>query len=189
MSVCNAGDITVTSLSHNKELYIHYSTPSSKDPPECKNTLTIAVMRGKPKDGYHCCHSNKHYKLTLVWVLLDSGSDGELVFVSKDKPMLLPTWKGWFHSRGILWMRSSRLSVRLGWSWTSLTTLIAKGTIHNSMWSGMRRIVSCSMTSFLPLKPWKRYVLCWTLNPRQYHHSSCQWETSTYCKGLAHSAC
>jgi hypothetical protein len=21
----------------------------------------IAVMRGKPKDGYHHCHSNKHY--------------------------------------------------------------------------------------------------------------------------------
>jgi hypothetical protein len=25
-----------------------------------------------------------------VWVLLDSGSDGNLVFVSKDKPVLLP---------------------------------------------------------------------------------------------------
>jgi hypothetical protein len=28
-----------------------------------------------------------------VWVLLDSGSDGDLVFVDKDKPMLLPSSK------------------------------------------------------------------------------------------------
>ncbi len=27
---------------------------------------------------------------TLVWVLLDSGSDRDLVFVSKDKSILLP---------------------------------------------------------------------------------------------------
>jgi hypothetical protein len=26
----------------------------------------------------------------MVWVLLDSGSDGKLVFVSKEKPILLP---------------------------------------------------------------------------------------------------
>jgi hypothetical protein len=34
---------------------------------------------------------NKHYKQNLVRVLLDSGFDGDLVFVSKDKPMLLPS--------------------------------------------------------------------------------------------------
>jgi hypothetical protein len=28
-----------------------------------------------------------------VWVLLDSGSDGDLVFIDKDKPMLLPPSK------------------------------------------------------------------------------------------------
>jgi hypothetical protein len=50
-------------------------------------------MRGKPKDGYHHHHSNKHYKQKLVRVLLDSGSDGNLVFVNKDKPMLLPSSK------------------------------------------------------------------------------------------------
>jgi hypothetical protein len=47
-------------------------------------------MRGKPKDGCHRHHSNKHYRQKLVRVLLDSGSDGDLVFVSKDKPILLP---------------------------------------------------------------------------------------------------
>jgi hypothetical protein len=46
-------------------------------------------MRGKPKDGYHHHRSNKHYKRTLVQVLLDSGSDGDLDFVSKDRPMML----------------------------------------------------------------------------------------------------
>ncbi len=50
----------------------------------------IAVMRGKPKDGYHCHPSNKHYKQKILRVLLDSGSDGNLVFVNKDKPMQLP---------------------------------------------------------------------------------------------------
>jgi hypothetical protein len=43
----------------------------------------IAVMRG---------FSNKHYKLKLVRVLFDSGSDteGDLIFVSKARPILLP---------------------------------------------------------------------------------------------------
>ncbi len=47
-------------------------------------------MRGKSKHGYHHHRSNKHYKKQIVRVLLDSGSDGDLVFVKKDKPMLLP---------------------------------------------------------------------------------------------------
>jgi hypothetical protein len=51
------------------------------------------VMRGRPKHSHHCQHSNKHYKQKLVRVLLDSGSDGDLIFVNKDKPMLLPSLK------------------------------------------------------------------------------------------------
>jgi hypothetical protein len=50
-------------------------------------------MRGKPKDGHHCHHSNKHYKQKLMQVLLNSGSDGNLVFIDKDKSMLLPSSK------------------------------------------------------------------------------------------------
>ncbi len=89
----------------------------------------IAVMRGKPKDGYHRHRSNKNYAnrgvtckynttneyippeadfcygrsngkpkmaTTVVIsttykqrVLLDRGHNGHLVFVAKDKPMLL----------------------------------------------------------------------------------------------------
>jgi hypothetical protein len=47
-------------------------------------------MRGRPKHGHHGQRSNKHYKQKLVQVLLDSGSDGDLIFVDKDKPMLPP---------------------------------------------------------------------------------------------------
>jgi hypothetical protein len=79
----------LTSSSQNKGTHVDYSTPPNKDPPESKTTAVIAVMRGKPKDGYHHLHSNKHYKQKLVQVLLDSGSDSNLVFVNKDKPMLL----------------------------------------------------------------------------------------------------
>ncbi len=46
-------------------------------------------MRGKPKDGYQCHCSNKSYKQKLVRVLLDSGSDSDHVFVSKDNSILL----------------------------------------------------------------------------------------------------
>jgi hypothetical protein len=47
-------------------------------------------MRGNSKHGYHHHRSNKHYKKKIVQVLLDSDSDGDLFFVNKDKPMLLP---------------------------------------------------------------------------------------------------
>ncbi len=47
-------------------------------------------MRGNPKDGYTHQRSNKHCKHRIVRVLLDSGSYSDLIFVSKDKPMLLP---------------------------------------------------------------------------------------------------
>jgi hypothetical protein len=76
--------------SQNKGIHVNCSTPSNKDPPEGKTTEVIAVMRGKFKDGCHRLHSNKHYKQKLVQVLLDSGSDSGLVFVSNDKPILLP---------------------------------------------------------------------------------------------------
>jgi hypothetical protein len=64
-----------------------------KDPLEGKTIAIIAVLRSRSKHGHHCLHSNKHYEQKLVWVLLDSGSDGNLVFVDKDKPMLLPSSK------------------------------------------------------------------------------------------------
>jgi hypothetical protein len=63
-------------------------------------------MRGRPKHSHHRQHSNKHYKQKLVQVLLDSGSDGNLIFVDKDKPMLIPLLKRlvphlWYTSNGM----------------------------------------------------------------------------------------
>ncbi len=94
------------SSSQNEELLNNHSILPKKDPLEGKATAIIAVLRGKPKDGYHRHRSNKHYMQKLVRVLLDSGSDGDLVFVNKDKPMLLPFLKRlvpqlWNTSNGI----------------------------------------------------------------------------------------
>jgi hypothetical protein len=93
MSVGDADDLMMTSSSQNKEIHSNHCILPKKDPPEGKTTAIIAAMRGKPKDVYHCHPSNKHYKQKLVWVLLDSSSDGNLIFVNKDKPMLLPSSK------------------------------------------------------------------------------------------------
>jgi hypothetical protein len=102
MSVSDAGDVMMTSQSQHDELLNNNSILPKKDPPEGKTTVIIAVMRGEPIDGQQCHHSNKHYKHKLVQVLLDSGPDSNLVFVNKDKAMLLPSSKSWFHSCGIL---------------------------------------------------------------------------------------
>jgi hypothetical protein len=90
VSVSKAGDVMMTSSSQKEKLFKKNSILPNKDPPEGRTTAIIAVMRGKPKHGHHRQRSNKHYKQKLVWILLDSGSDSDLVFVDKDKPMLLP---------------------------------------------------------------------------------------------------
>ncbi len=63
------------------------------DPPEGRTTAIVAAMRGRPKHGHHHQRNNKHYKQKQWWVLLDSGSDRDLVFVDKDTHMLLPSPK------------------------------------------------------------------------------------------------
>jgi hypothetical protein len=92
-SISKARDVMMTSSSQKEGILKTNSTLPNKDPPEGKTTTIVAVMRGRPKHSHHCQRSNKHYKQKLVWVLLDSGSDGDLVFVDKDKPMLLPSLK------------------------------------------------------------------------------------------------
>jgi hypothetical protein len=83
----------MTSSSQKEGILKKKSTLPNKDPPEGKTTAIVAVIRGRPKHSHHCQDSNKHYKQKLVRVLLDSGSDGNLIFVDKDKPMLLPSSK------------------------------------------------------------------------------------------------
>jgi hypothetical protein len=92
-SVNKAGDVMMTSSSQKEGILKKNSMLPRKDPPEDRTTAIVAVMRGRPKDGHHCQCSNKHYGQKLVRVLLDSGSDGNLVFVDKDKPILLPSLK------------------------------------------------------------------------------------------------
>ncbi len=80
-SVSKASDVMMTSSSQKEGILKKKSTLPNKDPPEGKTTTIVAVMRGRPKHSHHRQGSNKHYKEKLVWVLLDSGSDGNLVFV------------------------------------------------------------------------------------------------------------
>jgi hypothetical protein len=80
----------MTSSSQKEVILKKNSILPRKDPPEGRTTAIVAVMRGRPKPGHHRQRSNKHYKQKLVRVLLDSGSDGNLIFVDKDKPILLP---------------------------------------------------------------------------------------------------
>jgi hypothetical protein len=93
----------LTSPSKSKNVHNNNSTPTASNPPEGKTTAVITVMRGNPKDGYTRLCSNKHCKQIMVRVLLNSGSDSDLIFVNKDKPMLLPY--------------SKRL---IPWSWNTL---------------------------------------------------------------------
>ncbi len=90
-SVSNADDVMMTSASQKEGILKKNSILPKRDPPEGKTTAIVAVMRGKPRHGHHRQRSNKHYKQKLVRVLLDSGSDGNLVFVDKENPMLLPS--------------------------------------------------------------------------------------------------
>ncbi len=101
-SVSEAGDIMMTSSSQKGKILKKNSIIPNKDPPEGRTTAIVAVMRGRPKHSRPRQCSNKHYKQKLVRVLLDSGSDGDLVFVDKDNPCCFPPQKGWFHSCGIL---------------------------------------------------------------------------------------
>jgi hypothetical protein len=86
----DADDIMLMSPSKSKDVHVNNSTPTASNPTEVRTTAVIAVMRGNPKDCYTHQHSNKHCEQKIVQVLLDSGSDGNLIFVNKDKPMLLP---------------------------------------------------------------------------------------------------
>ncbi len=92
-SVSETSDVMMTSSSKTKGILKKKSTLLNKDPPEGKTTAVAIGMRARPKHGHHRQGSNKHYKQKLVRVLLDSGSGGNLVFVDKNKPMLLPSSK------------------------------------------------------------------------------------------------
>ncbi len=89
LMLSNADGVMLMSPSKSKDVHVNNSTPTAFNPPEGRTTAVIAVMRGTPQDGYTRLCSNKHCKQKIVQVLLDSGSDGNLIFVNKDKSMLL----------------------------------------------------------------------------------------------------
>jgi hypothetical protein len=110
LMLSDADDVMLTSPSQSKELHVYCSTLTASNPSEGSTTAVVAVMRGNPKDGCTCQCSNKHCKQKIVWVLLDSDSNGDLIFVNKDKPMLLPYSKrlvpqSWNTSKGIFQTR------------------------------------------------------------------------------------
>jgi hypothetical protein len=86
----DADDVMLASPSQSEEVHVNHSTPTASNPSKGSTTAVVAAMRGNPKDGYTRQSSNKHCKQKIVRVLLDSGSNGSLIFVNKDKPMLLP---------------------------------------------------------------------------------------------------
>jgi hypothetical protein len=110
LTFINVDDVMLMSPSKSKDVYVNNSTPTASNPTEGRTTAVIAVMRGNPKDGYTRQRSHKHCKQKIVRVLLDSGSDGNPIFVNKDKPMLLPYSKRlvpqlWNSLNGIFQMR------------------------------------------------------------------------------------
>ncbi len=89
-TLSSADDVILTSPSKIKDVHVNNSTPTASNLTEGRTTAVIVVMRGNPKDGYTRQRSNMHCKQKIVRVLLDSGSDGNLISVNKNKPMLLP---------------------------------------------------------------------------------------------------
>jgi hypothetical protein len=76
----------VTSTMQTMEYHVKCNTTTDHNPPEADHCC--GRSKGKPKNGYHC--SNKYYLKQIVRVLLDRGHNRHLIFVTKDKPMLLP---------------------------------------------------------------------------------------------------
>jgi hypothetical protein len=110
LMLSNADDVMLMSPSKSEDVHVNNSTPTASNPTEGRTTAVIAVMRGNLKDGYTHLRSNKHCKQKIVWVLLDSGSDSDLIIVNKDKPMLLPysirlVPQSWNTLNGIFQMR------------------------------------------------------------------------------------
>jgi hypothetical protein len=88
-SVSKDGDVMMTSSDQKGNLLKKMKVTPNKDSPEGKTTAIVAVMRGRSKYGHHRQRSNKHYKRKLMRVLLDSGSDGDLIFIDKVNPCCL----------------------------------------------------------------------------------------------------
>jgi hypothetical protein len=146
-SASNVGDVMMMSSCQKEEILNTNSIQPKKDPPEGKTTTIVAVMRGRSKHSHHRQCSNKQYTQKLVRVLLDCGSDGNLVFVNKDKLMLLPSSKR---------MVPQLLNTSNGMFQTKREAEIELnffGYFDSKRYLAEPGIISHSMTSFLVSKP------------------------------------
>ncbi len=148
----------MTSSSKKGKLLKKNSITPNKDPPKGRTTTIVPVMRGRPKHSHHRQCSNKHYKQKLVQVLLDSGSDGDLIFVDKDKPMLLPSSKklvpqSWNTLNG-RFQTKQKTEIELNFFEYSDSKRYLVAPISLST----TRLISHGMTLFLVSKPWKSMV-------------------------------
>ncbi len=165
-SVSKAGDIMMTSSDQKGKLLKKNSVTPNKDPPENKTTAIVAVMRGRPKHSHHRQRSNKHYKQKLVRILLDSGSDGDLIFIDKDKPVLLPS------SKRLVPQSWNTLNGRFQSTWKAEIELNffeysdSKRYLAAPDILEYKKIKGHSMTLFLVSKPWKNMVSSWTLKAK-----------------------
>ncbi len=155
-SVSKASDVMMTSSSQKEGILKKKITLPNKDPPEGKTTAIVAVMRGRPKHSHHRQCSNKHYKQKLVRVLLDSGSDGDLVFKDKDNPMLLPSSKrlvpqSW-NTSNEMFQTKRKAEIELNF----FEYFNSKSTLRSLISLSMKRVIGHSMTSFLVSKPWRK---------------------------------
>ncbi len=147
-SVSKAGDVMMTSSDQKGKLLKKVNFTPNKDPIEGKTTAIVAVMRGRPMHGHHRQRSNKHYKRKLVRVLLDSDSDGDIIFIDKDKPMFLPSAKrlvprSWNTSSG-RFQTTRKAEIEL----IFFSTPIAKGTSRHLILLSILRLIGHSMTLF-----------------------------------------
>ncbi len=119
----------------NRGVSYKVNTTTDHYPPEADHCC--GRSKGKAKKGYH--RSNKYYLKHIVQVLLDRGYNSHLVFVTKDKPMLFP-----YSNRLVPQLRNTLSGIaqkhKLRGSWTSLTTLITKGSIQNLIWLSTTRL-------------------------------------------------
>ncbi len=151
----------MTSSSQKEGILKKNSILPKKDPPEGKTTAIVAVVRGRPNHGHHRQCSNKHYKQKLLRVLLDSGSNGNLIFIDKDKPMLLPSSKrlvpqSWNTSNG-MFQTKRKAEIELNFfEYSNSKRYPGEPDIvqYNRNWKILRRILA-----FL-LHP--RYIRCTT---------------------------
>ncbi len=147
-SVSKAGDIMMMSSDQTDKLLKKKNVTPNKVPPEGKTTTIVAVMRGRPKHSHHRQRNNKNYKQKLVRVLLDSGSDGDLIFVEKEKPMLLPSLKRLVPQSRNTSSGRCQTKQKAEMEMNFLSIWIAKSTSRHLILLSITRLISHSMTLF-----------------------------------------